>query len=644
MVTIHEFTHGYWMGLLASNEFEESWMDEGINTFTELVMVDRKYGYVLELPPGIGLRDEDVYRAFTSLTQDHDPILADSWKFATSSSYGRNSYHQSGTTIQQIRNLLGEETFWRAFRAYAERWRFDHPTSEDFFDAMRAPGDPNVAALIRKTWYGRGWIDFAILDARTVPDDGFTGYDDAGKPVSFDPDPKKKEKKKPDDKKHRGPWQSLVIVGRDGDIEMPAKVVLTFKDGQKVTRTWDGASDVDQVPRDIALAAREGRGGPRAPDRPRPQSVEQRALHEEVRGAVGRRQGPDVRPAPRGDPPLHPVGCPVSPLSAGVGAALRNRRLAAVLWLSLLASALVAWGPIKAFFAVLDEGAFRESLVKGWDSWGILSFLVVERSQIRLVLAAILGSFVAFVASPDLPDGRHAPRSRRRPAAPRASRRSSPSRPASSRRTSGRRRDSRCRRPSGSASSSSCRAPASTKLGRGRAAPRLARRRCSSGGGFSGGFSSSSTRGSGSTSPASPWPAATPGTPAARTASRSSVFRGRRLSGIRIILFWLAVFLGVQALFTSAGLQMNPRTNGAVAGLFLFRQIGFFLLAMARVGFFASLLAWEERRRPAHSVIGSASGGTTWNDRAPISARAPASAFPETGSSVTTNGSALLSS
>src|ERR1039458_1032130 len=43
-VTIHEFTHGYWMGLVASNEFEESWMDEGINTFTEIVMVDRKYG------------------------------------------------------------------------------------------------------------------------------------------------------------------------------------------------------------------------------------------------------------------------------------------------------------------------------------------------------------------------------------------------------------------------------------------------------------------------------------------------------------------------------------------------------------------------------------------------------------------------
>jgi hypothetical protein len=242
MVTIHEFTHGYWMGLLASNEFEESWMDEGINTFTEFVMVDRKYGAYLKVPPGIGFTDEEWNRAQAALTQDHDPILSNAWKYAGEGSYGRNSYPQPGTTIQQIRLLLGEEAFWRAFRGYAERWRFDHPTSEDFFDAMRAPGNPHVAALIPKTWYGRGWVDFAILDARTIPDDGFTGFDDTGKAVNFDPDPKKKPPKKPDEKKHKGPWQSLVVVGRDGDIEMPADVVLTFKDGQTVKRMWDGTS------------------------------------------------------------------------------------------------------------------------------------------------------------------------------------------------------------------------------------------------------------------------------------------------------------------------------------------------------------------------------------------------------------------
>lgn len=216
-------------------------MDEGIDTFTEFVMVDRKYGAFLKVPPDIGFSDEEDNRAKAALTQDHDPIHADSWKYATENSYGRNSYPQTGTTIQQIRLLLGEEAFWRAFRAYAERWRFDHPSSEDFFDFMRATGNPLIADLIRRTWYGRGWVDFAILDARTTSDEGFTGFDDTDKAVNFDPDPKKKARKKPDEKKHKGPWKSLVVVGRDGDIEMPANVVLTFRDGTTVKRTWDGA-------------------------------------------------------------------------------------------------------------------------------------------------------------------------------------------------------------------------------------------------------------------------------------------------------------------------------------------------------------------------------------------------------------------
>ena len=244
MVTIHEFTHGYWMGLVASNEFEESWMDEGINTFTECVMVDRKYGSLLSVPPGIGFTDEELNRAQAALTQDHDPILSRAWKYADGNSYGRNSYPQTGTTIQQIRLLLGEQTFWKAFRGYAERWRFDHPTSEDFFDFMRASGNPLVADLIKKTWYGRGWVDFSILTAATHKDDGFTGFDDADKPVNFDPDPKKPEKKKDGkDKDFKGPWQSLVTVVRDGDITMPARVVMTLKNGTKIERTWDGAGD-----------------------------------------------------------------------------------------------------------------------------------------------------------------------------------------------------------------------------------------------------------------------------------------------------------------------------------------------------------------------------------------------------------------
>jgi aminopeptidase N len=44
MVTIHEFGHGYFMGIFASNEFEEPWLDEGVNSFWEERILDHYYG------------------------------------------------------------------------------------------------------------------------------------------------------------------------------------------------------------------------------------------------------------------------------------------------------------------------------------------------------------------------------------------------------------------------------------------------------------------------------------------------------------------------------------------------------------------------------------------------------------------------
>jgi hypothetical protein len=247
VVTLHEFGHGYWYGLLASNEFEEGWMDEGINTFTESEMMDRRYTLYLELPPGIGWTNEDVNRAEAALPGDFDRIVTPSWKFRSDNSYGRNSFPQAATAIQQVRRLLGEKTFWRAFRGYAERWRFDHPTSEDFFDAMRAPGVPAVSEVIDKVWLGTSFIDLTVLEARTGKSEKFTGFDDAGRPFGFEETakgPKKleeKEKKKAKKDPKAGPWESVVVVGRDGDLVLPAEIVLTFADGTTWRKSWDGA-------------------------------------------------------------------------------------------------------------------------------------------------------------------------------------------------------------------------------------------------------------------------------------------------------------------------------------------------------------------------------------------------------------------
>jgi hypothetical protein len=249
MVVVHEFGHGYWYGLVASNEFEESWMDEGINSFTEYEMMDRRYGGLLTFPFGASLSDYDLGRLQTITARETDRLVTSSWGFAGGGAYGRNSYARGATAVDQIRKLLGEETFWRAFRAYAERWRFDHPSTEDFLDTFRAVAGGRLEALIRETWYGNGTVDYAVTRASSEEFKPFEGYDDKGKKFTA---PKKKSKEKPREEStkeaERKPgsrakemFDSVALISRTGTIPLPVGVVLTFENGVTWRTTWNGA-------------------------------------------------------------------------------------------------------------------------------------------------------------------------------------------------------------------------------------------------------------------------------------------------------------------------------------------------------------------------------------------------------------------
>lgn len=292
----------------------------------------------------------------------------------------------------------------------------------------------------------------------------------------------------------------------------------------------------------------------------------------------------------------------MSVYSTGLGAALRHRRLAVVLWLSLLASALVALGPIKALFAILDEGAFRETLVKAWDGWGMLSFLASRRPEIGIALAAVSGALVVFALLQIFLAGgvlRALIAGRPRPVFRLVVAESAGLFKANLWATA------RFVLTAGIWIGIFVAGPMKLleKLGKD-AAPHtlvpelrfwwalvvgaivllnvalrydLARVALARG-------DAVNARG------------------AYRVAKRR--LRGSRPSAIILALLWFAIGLAVQALFTSIGLRWNPQTNGTTWWLFVFRQFGFFVLAIVRVGFWASLLAWEDERRPAPSVYG----------------------------------------
>jgi hypothetical protein len=166
-----------------------------------------------------------------------DRLVTASWKFSSGGAYGRNSYARGATVVDQIRRVVGEEPFWRTFRAWAERWRFDHPTTEDFLDAFRPLASGRLEPLIRETWYGKGTVDYAVGRISSTETRPFEGYDDKGKRTDAPKAKAGKGKKAPEAKKT---FESVVVVTRAGTIPLPVEVVLTFENGATARKTWDG--------------------------------------------------------------------------------------------------------------------------------------------------------------------------------------------------------------------------------------------------------------------------------------------------------------------------------------------------------------------------------------------------------------------
>ena len=116
---VHEFGHGYWYGLTATNEFEAAWLDEGFNTYSTGLVLARAYGpgaipfNFKGIPLSSFLRiprvfDFETNRVAAIQTVRFDPVTAWSWKFYNRGSYGANVYMRAATLLGTLEDLLGE--------------------------------------------------------------------------------------------------------------------------------------------------------------------------------------------------------------------------------------------------------------------------------------------------------------------------------------------------------------------------------------------------------------------------------------------------------------------------------------------------------------------------------------------------------
>ena len=215
----HEYGHQYWYGMVATNEFEEPWLDEGINSYTESKVMGSIFGRNTSFMNARNLYGSDIEneRVFYLYRPDEDPIVRLGWKFASEASYGAIAYGKTATMLTTLEGVIGEDTLRQALRLYFQRYRFTHPTATDFLQTLEeVSGRTDLEPYFAQAVYGTEVLDYSVDSLTTGPADWWEAAN------------------------AEGPYHTDVMVRRRGTFLFPVKLEVGFEDGSKEQVAWDG--------------------------------------------------------------------------------------------------------------------------------------------------------------------------------------------------------------------------------------------------------------------------------------------------------------------------------------------------------------------------------------------------------------------
>lgn len=243
-VTVHEFGHQFWYGLVGNNEFEEAWLDEGFNTYSTERVLDAgwppfKAGRYYFGGPGAGsfsgiphvFEQISVSRLSGANLQlrsqgKNDVMTRRGWEY--NQSYGLNSYTKPGSSLMQLERYVGEETMYRIMRTYHHRFRFQHPTSQDFINVVNEVTGKNMNWFFDNTWFSSNLFDYSldrIMNRRIPPPMGL--FNNNGVPAGAN-------------EESATSYECTVVVKREGEAITPVDVLIVFDNGDQKREEWDG--------------------------------------------------------------------------------------------------------------------------------------------------------------------------------------------------------------------------------------------------------------------------------------------------------------------------------------------------------------------------------------------------------------------
>lgn len=258
-VTIHEFGHDYFYGILGSNEFEEPMLDEGLNEYWDLRMLQhhrRPMDLSDRLANALGMHvtvdNFEALRLFAGLEQPADGLGRNSWQRLNTNSYF-SIYSRTATMMHDLELAMGKSALEAAFKQYYATWKFRHPSIADLREALaQSPGKRAVVErYFEQHVYGASRVDDRvekIVSKKELPQAGTRQHQ--GRWVEDTEDAiderneeieKRWEKAHPDARSEVNgpfPWRTTVVLRRYG-APVPQTVVVKFADGSQEKILWD---------------------------------------------------------------------------------------------------------------------------------------------------------------------------------------------------------------------------------------------------------------------------------------------------------------------------------------------------------------------------------------------------------------------
>jgi hypothetical protein len=220
-VAIHELAHQLWPGLVATDEPEQAWLDEGLASWAAARVIEAEWGergvgrrlfglgggpaagWPVVAPWVVRNRGSNPRTALRNHGLE-DPVARRSFEYRTRESWGTHTYDAPELALQTLAGLVGPAAMDRIVATWTRRHAFSHPDARDFVAVVEEVTGESWSWFFDQVWYSSELCDYDVL-------------------VEADPG-----------------GGSAVTVRRRGGIRMPVELLVELEDGRMLRESWDG--------------------------------------------------------------------------------------------------------------------------------------------------------------------------------------------------------------------------------------------------------------------------------------------------------------------------------------------------------------------------------------------------------------------